>query len=116
MQAGLLALAAELQPEREALRVRARILASDIALQGRDLAKQARWTAVVADEVSRRGVPAATAGLLAAAAAGAFRVVYAHWLTDTSRTTLGHRLTRALDELAGQLARPAPATVIRAAG
>ncbi len=101
--AGLLALARELQPDRDKLRVRARVLASDIALQGRDLAKQARWVALVRDEMVRRGVPAVTAALLAAAGAGVFRVAYERWLADASRTTLAHRFTRALDDLGAAL-------------
>ncbi len=104
--AGLLALARELQPEREALRVRARVLASDVALHGRDLAKQARWVAAVTDELVARGAPVPTAALLAAATAGVFRVVYAEWLADSGRTTLATRLVRALDELSAALARP----------
>ncbi len=103
LRAGLLALAGELQPQREALRVRARVLASDIALQGRDLAKQARWSATVADEITARGVPAVTAALLAAAGAGAFRVAYAGWLTDAARTDLATRVSRALDDLTAAL-------------
>ncbi len=103
VRAGLLALADELQPEREKLRIRARVLASDIALQGRDLAKQARWIALAGDEMARRGVPAATAGLLATAAAGVFRVAYEGWLADRSRTTLAHRFARALDDLGAVL-------------
>ncbi len=104
VRAGLQALAGELQPDREALRVRARVLASDVALQGRDLAKQARWSATVADEMVARGVPAATAALVAAAGAGAFRVAYAGWIADTARTTLATRVARALDDLAATLA------------
>jgi AcrR family transcriptional regulator len=104
VRAALQALARVLQPERDALRVRAGVLASDIALHGRDLAKQARWTAVIADEIATRGVPAPTAALLAAAGAGAFRTVYTTWLADSSRTTLATRLSRALDDLAEALA------------
>jgi hypothetical protein len=79
------------------------VLASDIALQGRDLAKQARWVAAAAEAMAGRGVPAATAGLLAAAGAGVFRAAYEGWLADTSRTTLAHRFTRALDDLGAAL-------------
>jgi AcrR family transcriptional regulator len=111
IRAGLLALARELQPDRDKLRVRARVLASDIALHGRDLAKQSRWIAAAAQEMAGRGVPAPTAGLLAAAGAGAFRVAYEGWLADTSRTTLAHRFARALDELASALAPPVPGHV-----
>ncbi|WDZ86229.1 TetR/AcrR family transcriptional regulator [Micromonospora cathayae] len=106
--AGLRALAAELQPRRETLRVRARVLASDIALQGRDLAKQARWKALVADEAVARGVPGTTATLLAAAGAAALQVAYADWLADASRTALVTRFDRALDTLAASLAAPGP--------
>lgn len=104
--AGLRALAVELQPRREVLRTRARVLASDIALQGRDLAKQARWRRLVADGATARGVPALTAALLAAAGAAALQEAYAGWLADTSRTTLVTRFDRALDTLATALARP----------
>lgn len=99
----LRSLAHALQPDRDALRVRARVIASDIALQGRDLAKQARWTAAITAELADRGVPAPTAALLAAAGAAAFRTVYTAWLTDSSRTTLATRVHRALDDLAKAL-------------
>lgn len=111
--AALLALARTLDADRERLRVRADVLASDVALQGRDLAKQARWAAVVADEVTRRGVPHATATLLTAAASAAFRTVFLVWLADSgdvgggggdSGPGLSERCVRAIDELAAALA------------
>lgn len=82
------ALVAELAPERDALRRRADVLASDVALQGRDLAKQARWTALLRDELVTRGTPAATAELLAATGAAAFRATYTAWLAGPGDTDL----------------------------
>ncbi len=110
--AGLRALARTLDADRVRLRVRADVLASDIALQGRDLAKQARWVAVLADEVAGRGVPRPTATLLTAAGAAAFRTAYLAWLADDAGTALEERCVRALDELATVLCHgggPAPA-------
>ncbi len=107
--AGLRALARTLDADRVRLRVRADVLASDIALQGRDLAKQARWVAVVADEVAGRGVPHPTATLLTAAAAAAFRTTYLAWLADDAGPGLEERCVRALDELAAVLCRTGPA-------
>ncbi len=86
------ALAAALGPDRAALRRRAAVLASDVALQGRDLAKQARWTALLADELVARGTPRDTADLLAATGAAAFRATYAAWLAGDGDAGLQERL------------------------
>jgi AcrR family transcriptional regulator len=111
--AALRGLARELGSDRRHLRVRAAVLASDIALLGRDLAKQARWAQAVADELAGRGVPRPEAALLAEAGAAVFRSVYGAWLADAeARETseprerpgeLERRLQRALDDLAAAL-------------
>lgn len=101
--AALRGLARELGTDRTHLRLRTAVIASDIALQGRDLAKQARWTAAVATGLTERGVPPSTAALLADAAAAAFRTAYTAWLADPAGDDLDGRLVRALDDLAAAL-------------
>lgn len=83
------------QEDRDALRRRAAVLASDVALQGRDLAKQARWTALLTEELVARGTDPDTADLLAATGAAAFRTTYVRWLADAGDDALAVRLVRA---------------------
>lgn len=61
----LASIAAELEPRREQLRRRAWVIATDVALTGRELAKQAGWTAVVAQVLRERGYPDSQADLMA---------------------------------------------------
>ena len=89
------ALATALGTDRDALRRRAAVIASDLALQGRDLAKQARWTAQLAEELVARGTPRDTADLLAGTGAAAFRAVYAGWLAGDDGADLAELLEAA---------------------
>ena len=89
------ALAVALGPDRAALRRRAAVLASDVALQGRDLTKQARWTTLLAGELVARGAPRGTADLLAATGAAAFRTTWTAWLADDGDGGLQERLDTA---------------------
>lgn len=91
------ALAEALGPDRDALRRRAAVLASDVALQGRDLAKQSRWTALLARELAARGTAAGVADLLAASEAAAFRATYSAWLAGDGGAGLRERLDAARD-------------------
>ena len=106
VRAALAALVAVLEPDRPALRRRASVLASDIALQGRDLAKQARWTATLSEELVARGTDPATAALLTATGAAALRTCYAAWLADSAGAGLGERLDAAWAGLADALRSP----------
>ncbi len=104
VRAALASLAARLQDGREDQRVRAEVVASDPALVGRDLAKQARWTEALSGVLAGRGMPPARARVLVGAGAAAFRAAYAGWLTGTGRPGLARQVQRALDELAADLA------------
>ena len=114
VRAALAALVAVLEPERPALRRRASVLASDIALQGRDLAKQARWSAALGEELVARGTDPATAALLTATGAAAFRTCYTAWLADTAGPGLEERLDSAWARLADAL-RGVPTGSVRSA-
>ncbi len=103
LRAALGALAERLQDGRDGQRVRAEVVASDPALVGRDLAKQARWTEALADVLTTRGMPPARARGLAGAGAAAFRAAYRAWLTGPARPGLARRVQAALDELAADL-------------
>jgi AcrR family transcriptional regulator len=71
--AALLALAGEFEPQRDHLRLRASVIAADVGLTGRDLAKQARWTAAVADGLREKGHPPDRAHLVAEVGSAVFR-------------------------------------------
>ncbi len=106
--AALRALAGELGPEREFLRTRDAVLASDVALRGRDLAKQSRWGQVVAGELIALGTAPEVAALLAGAAGAAFQVGYAGWLAAENDSgdpaaDLERRVVGALHTLADAL-------------
>ncbi len=110
VRAALRALAERLQDGREEQRVRAQVVASDPALVGRDLAKQARWTGALAEVLTDRGLPPDRARALVGAGAAAFRAAYASWLSGPGRPGLARLVERALDELTADLAaRPAAA-------
>ncbi|SNS66661.1 transcriptional regulator, TetR family [Geodermatophilus pulveris] len=102
--AALGSLADRLQDGRDDQRTRAEVVASDPALVGRDLAKQARWVEAVADVLAARGLPAARARALAGAGAAAFRAAYHGWLHGSARPGLRRRVEDALGALAEDLA------------
>ncbi len=108
VRAALASLAGRLRDGREDQRARAAVVASDPALIGRDLAKQARWVEALAEVLAARGLPPPRARALVGAAAAAFRAAYATWLAGPGRPGLARLVERALDELAADLAgRPA---------
>lgn len=96
MRAALGELAAALQPERERLRTRHAIIRTDVALTGRELAKQAAWQPQIAAELVGRGFTAADAELLAAIGFALFRTAFVSWLEDDRSETLRARVDRAL--------------------
>ncbi|MGY1664746.1 TetR/AcrR family transcriptional regulator [Geodermatophilus sp. SYSU D00696] len=108
VRAALGSLADRLHDGREAQRRRAEVVASDPALVGRDLAKQARWIEALADVLAARDLPLGRARALAGAGAAAFRTAYRAWLTGPARPGLARRVERALDELAEDLAGRSP--------
>lgn len=104
VRAALRSLAGRLQEGREEQRARAGVVASDPALVGRDLAKQAHWVAALADALAGRGLPPARAQALVGAGAAAFRAAYGEWLSGSARPGLVRRVERALADLAADLA------------
>ena len=82
MERALAALAERMQPARERLRQRQAIVDSDVALTGRELAKQAAWQQAISATLVERGFEAADAGLLAAIGFALFRRELHAWLAD----------------------------------
>jgi len=82
MERALGALAEQMQPAREQLRQRQAIIDSDVALTGRELAKQAAWQQAISATLVERGFDAADAGLLAAIGFALFRRELHAWLAD----------------------------------
>ena len=105
--AGAVALAAVLQPERDALRRRQQVIEGEAELRERDAAKQARWTACMAERLAGRGHRPADAALAAEVVGGCLRTAYREWLADRAPTRLATRLAGNLDRLPALLA-PSP--------
>ena len=80
VQAGLEAVAAELEPRRAELRRRAELIASHPALRERELIKQAATVTALAAALKERGVAAGEAELSAEVAIVLLRVAFDRWL------------------------------------
>lgn len=82
------AAAEDYEDERDLIVRRFRIMAATGSVAARSLQLQAGWEQGLADLVSARDVPAATARLLAAAAVAAMRSAQQDWLRGGARTRL----------------------------
>ncbi|TDN91710.1 TetR/AcrR family transcriptional regulator [Microbacterium sp. BK668] len=96
MRHALGVLADGLEPDRERLRQRHRIIQTDVALTGRELAKQAAWQPAIAARIAERGFAAPDAELLAAMGFALFRAAFVGWLEDRRPATLRARVARAI--------------------
>lgn len=96
MQQALAGLAAVLEPRRDALRRRQRIIDSQISLSGRELAKQAQWQQSVTQALVDRGFPVDDADVLAAIGFALFRRCLHAWLADPDGPSLNNRIRMAL--------------------
>ncbi|WP_432842742.1 TetR/AcrR family transcriptional regulator [Dactylosporangium sp. CA-092794] len=67
-------------------RQRQRLIAANPALQEREAIKRVAVAATIREALCRRGVPDPVAALTAEAAVGVFKVAYARWGGDESRT------------------------------
>lgn len=90
------ALAVVLAPRRDELRQRQRIIDSQIALSGRELAKQARWQQHVTAALIDRGFPAEESDVLAAIGFALFRRSLHSWLAEDGGSSLMRRIDDAL--------------------
>ncbi|WJL96875.1 TetR family transcriptional regulator [Microbacterium sp. ET2] len=96
MRHALGVLAETMQPERTRLRVRHAIIKTDVALTGRELAKQAAWQPQIAAAIAARGFAGADAELLAAIGFALYRTAFVGWLEDDAPEPLRERVDRAL--------------------
>lgn len=78
----------ELEPRREQLRRRAAVISTDVSLTGRELAKQAGWTAAVARALRERGYPGTQADLMAQVGFAVFRHAMDRWLAQDDGPSL----------------------------
>jgi AcrR family transcriptional regulator len=101
--AAMTRLAQRFQLDREHLRVRAAVIATEAALQERELYKRQQISAALIDELVGRGLPAQRAAMLSGTGLVVFQTVYAGWLSDRSRVSLSARLEGALTNLAADL-------------
>jgi AcrR family transcriptional regulator len=96
MARALATLAALLEPRREPLGHRQRIIDSQVSLSGRELSKQARWQQKVMEALITRGYAPEEADLLSAIGFAVFRRALHAWLADPAGPDLGARLRTAL--------------------
>lgn len=89
-------LAAVMEPARPRLRERQRVIDHDVALTGRELAKQAHWQRAIAYALVERGFAPSPADLLAALGFALFRRALHQWLAAEDGPTLRERVTAAL--------------------
>jgi AcrR family transcriptional regulator len=92
-------LADVLEPQRSTLARRQRVIDAEVALAGRELAKQARWQSEVATALVQRGFDAASADLLAAVGFALFRRCLHSWLADAGGPPLRERVASSLPEV-----------------
>lgn len=90
-----------LQGRREEVARRARVIASSAALSARDRAKRGAWESLLADGLSRRGVPPAQAALLGRIGVACHDEALTRWLEqDRPRRSLDGELDAAFTQLA----------------
>ncbi|MFE7843655.1 TetR/AcrR family transcriptional regulator [Microbacterium sp. NPDC057407] len=107
MRSVLDVLAQAMSPHRERLVERDRIIAQDVGLAGRELAKQARWQRSVAEALHQRGFSDSDAAILAAIGFALFTGALHDWLADPRaelRTLVDERFPR----IATALTQPVP--------
>ncbi|GAA2160614.1 TetR family transcriptional regulator [Humibacillus xanthopallidus] len=96
-------LAAVMTPDRNRLRARQQIVDGDVALTGRELAKQAQWQPSIAAALVERGFQPHTSDLLAAVGFTLFRASLHEWLLDYDGPTLRERVVTALPDVRAML-------------
>lgn len=96
MSRALSSLAEVMQPDREALRARQRIIDTEVSLAGRELAKQALWQRAVTTTLIERGFADEHAEVLSAIGFALFVRELHAWLVDDDGPDLAHRVRDAL--------------------
>jgi len=91
-------LAAAMEPARPRLRERQRVVEHDVALTGRELAKQARWQRAIADALVQRGFAPRPADMLAVVGFALFREALHQWLAGYDGPTLRERVRASVPE------------------
>jgi AcrR family transcriptional regulator len=109
-QAGLDAVARQLQPRRAELQRRELVVTTSGELRERELTKLASWKQTFEDSLLHRGVPAPRAMLLAEIAMGALAVAVRRWMPSTGPRTLDEHVGDVLDELRTEVGDPQVAT------
>ncbi len=92
-------LAVAMEPTRPRLRERQRLIDRDVALTGRELAKQARWQSTIAGALVERGFTPHAADLLAVLGFALFRSALHQWLAEQHGPTLRERVAASRPEV-----------------
>lgn len=96
MSRALSSFAEVMQPDREALRARQRIIDTEVSLAGRELAKQALWQRAVTTTLIERGFADEHAEVLSAIGFALFVRELHAWLADDDGPDLAQRVRDAL--------------------
>jgi AcrR family transcriptional regulator len=97
--AAMTRLAEAFQIDRDHHRMRAEVIASDVALSERELWKRQQISATLIIEFEARGLSPSEAALIAGTGLVIFQTAYAEWVTDRSRMLLTTRIEHALSSL-----------------
>ncbi|WP_123972843.1 hypothetical protein [Streptomyces sp. Ag109_O5-1] len=73
------------------------VIAANLELQERELAKLAALASTLADALSERGLESTTAALAAEIGIAAFKVAFERWVNDPDRHALAQHIREALD-------------------
>ena len=87
------------EARRAIARKRQALIAAHAELRERELIKLTKITATVLASLRERGVPQATAALVAQTGAALFQNAFERWIADTKKRDLEHHLHEALAEL-----------------
>jgi AcrR family transcriptional regulator len=97
--AGVRAAGSMVQEGGDLPRQRAAIVAASAELQERELIKLASLTAVLAEQLRRRGIAEPAAGLAAEAGVAAFKTAFQRWVDEVPGDDLPQLIDASLDEL-----------------
>jgi AcrR family transcriptional regulator len=92
-------LADVMEPARHRLRQRQHVIDGDVALTGRELAKQARWQVAIAEALVTRGFTPHASDLLATVGFTLFRGALHQWLAEDGGPPLRDRAAASLPEV-----------------
>ena len=108
VSAALAAVAAVIQENPEAARLRDAVVSANAELRERELMKLAEFAAVTAEALRARGVPEPAASLAAEAGIAVFKVARARWMSERGQPDLPEMLYESMADLRNVVADRLP--------